>query len=132
MREQRTTLNVAAEALVQVDEKVATKYANAAERARDESETFEAYSESMEPWDDVESAIRVARAALFGAETSLDVDAGVEGRSWSCLARDAAVAFLHLQTQLEDVGIHVDKLGLALDALQAMSHHAFSCEDGNE
>lgn len=68
----RRTLYVATESLIAVDETLAPKYEEAANRALRIAENEEEYNRRMSEWDGAVSAARAARVSLLAAERALD------------------------------------------------------------
>jgi hypothetical protein len=132
MKKERLTLYVASEALVTVDQRVAEKYRSAAEAALAHSDSANAYHLAMSPWDNVEEDIRIARAALFGAEEMLDGYSDIEHSRWACAVLNTSYTFTHLAASLDVVGIEVDVLVNAIDALKYIAGNALHCGDSDE
>lgn len=121
MSRARTVLAVSGQAVVAVERTFAPAYADATERAREESETFEEYSEAIRRWNAGANAILIAAASLRVAESSLDaIDEGLAGDIAGVLAC-AGVALVDVVVALDGLVDIPDALRTAVSLVGALA-----------
>lgn len=97
---------LSADALAITDDHAAVAYTAAADSAMAESATLADFRRLMQPYDALESALRVARAAILAAEAAIDTwEATGKPDPWIRAAACALGALKHVLAVLEQVGV---------------------------
>lgn len=121
-------VSVAAQAVSAADREAADRYAEAADRARQEAQTLAEYHARMQTLDGIERALRVARSAVLSAQAAIDAwDAGDDGAQWGLVASCLAGALGNLATAFLAAGI--DAPGALADAIGLARAWGGSCHE---
>jgi hypothetical protein len=105
-KEARTALATSARTLTALDHKVALEYGDAADDALVSSGSMDEYSSKMEPWNKVQEALEIAKAALLSVEAAFDVaEKSKNTQTIPGEARNLGCALLVLGDRVSDVGV---------------------------
>lgn len=128
----RTTLEITATALREVDVIAAREYTSAAETALESSETVDEYTEKMTKWDDLVRSANMLRAALTKASELTDVAERMRNAEdaqdrLTMAMRCAGYAVSLVIRSLEAVGIPTPKI--VQDVFILLGEEAGACGD---